>query len=199
MRVIARLVLLVSLLGLTAGPLAALPLGSPAGASLAPAAASASPLDRAATWLTLAGFVLGAIRIKDTGALAKKFVQRASQAAGDYKTGVEASGADWEANTKASEQNYADGVTAAIGRKAFGMGVAKAGAAKFTQRASTLGAQRYPSGVQAAEGAWSQGFQPFSQVLAGLSLPPRRPKGDPGNQQRANAVAVALRAAKVGH
>ena len=92
--------------------------------------------------ITSTGTAIGAIRIKDTGSLAKKFVQRASAAAGDYKDGVTAAGGDWETNTKASEDNYAAGVQAAIGDKRFGKGVTNAGASKYVTRASTLGAQR---------------------------------------------------------
>ena len=51
-----------------------------------------------------------AIRIKDTGSLAKKFATRAGAAANDYKDGVAQAGGDWEANTKAAEQNYEAGV-----------------------------------------------------------------------------------------
>jgi hypothetical protein len=40
--------------------------------------------------------------------------------------------------------------------------------------------------------------QPYLDTLKGMELPPRRPKGDPGNQARANAVASRLRAQKVG-
>ena len=139
-----------------------------------------------------------AIRIKDTGALAKKFVQRAGAAQGEYKSGVEASGPDWETNTRAGAENFATGVQQAIVDKRFERGVAAAGAAKFVSRASTLGAQRYPTGVGAAEGDWSKGTQPYLDALKGMELPPRRPKGDPGNQARAQAVASRLRALKVG-
>jgi len=66
------------------------------------------------------------------------------------------------------------------------------------QRATTLGAQRYPTGVGAAEAEWAKNTEPSLQVLRSLSLPPRRPKGDPGNQARANAVAMALRAHAIG-
>ena len=62
-----------------------------------------------------------AIRIKDTGSLAKKFVQRASAAAGDYKDGVQAAGSDWEANTKAAEDNYKLGVTQASASEHLGI------------------------------------------------------------------------------
>lgn len=138
------------------------------------------------------------IRIKDMSSLAQKFVQRAGAAQGDYKDGVTAAGADWETNTKAAEDNYKQGVIAAANNGMFGKGVAAAGAAKYTGRASTLGAQRYPTGVAAAGPDWQKGFQPYAQTLASLSLPPRRPKGDPGNFQRSQAVAMALRAQRIG-
>ena len=139
-----------------------------------------------------------AIRIKDTGTLAKKFTRNAGAAAGDYKDSVAQAGSDWETNTKAGASNYAAGVQQAISDDRFSKGVANAGAAKFVARASTLGAQRYPSGVGAAEGDWAKGAQPYLDALKGIDLPPRRPKGDPGNQARANAVAMRLRALKVG-
>ena len=138
------------------------------------------------------------MRIKDIGSIAKKFVQRASVAAGDYKAGVEAAGADWLANTAAAGDNFAAGVQAAIADHRFEDGVREAGSAKFTSRAGTLGAQRYPTGVGASEADFAKGVNPYLQVLSSLTLPPRRPKGDPGNMARANAVAMALRAAKVG-
>jgi hypothetical protein len=134
------------------------------------------------------------IRVKDAGSLAKKWVRNAGTAGPDYTAGVQAAGADWEANTRAAGDNYAQGVTAAIGDKRFERGVGAAGAAKYTGRASTLGAQRYGPGVQASEQEWAQKTQPFLQTIASLNLPVRRPKGDPGNMARSQAVAAALRA-----
>jgi len=142
--------------------------------------------------------VFGAIRLRDLGSLSKKFVQRASAAAPEYATGIDAGGQDWEANTKAAEDNYKTAVTQAAADGRFGRGVSAAGQAKYMQRAKTLGAQRFPTGVAAAEGDWARGFGPSHQLLAGLQLPPRRPTGDPGNQARANAVATALAALKRG-
>lgn len=139
-----------------------------------------------------------AIRIKDTGLLAKKFVQRAQQAQGEYSDGVKVAGADWEANTKAGEDNYKSAVVTAANEGRFGKGVAKAGAAKYTLRASTLGPQRYGQGVAVAEGDWSKGVQPHLQMMAGLTLPPRRPKGDPANHLRAQALAQANHNLRVG-
>lgn len=139
---------------------------------------------------------LGAIRIKDTGSLAKKFVQRAGAAGNDYTEGVKAAGQDWEAGAKAGEENYKIAVTQAANEGRFGRGVSAAGAAKFTQRAATLGAQRYPTGVAAAEGDWARGTQPYLDSLKGMELPPRRPRGQ--NAERANAVALRLHQMRVG-
>jgi hypothetical protein len=138
------------------------------------------------------------MRIRDTASIAKKFVARASAATNDYKTGVEAAGQDWQANTERSGDNYAAGVQQAIGDKRFERGVQAAGAAKFVTRASTLGAQRFPTGVGAAEADFAKGAAPYLDALKSMELPPRRPKGDPGNQARAQAVAMRLRAIKVG-
>lgn len=139
-----------------------------------------------------------AIRVKDVGSLAKKFVTRASAAAPDYTSGVQAAGQDWQTNTAASADNYAQGVQAAIGDGRFRKGVEQAGAAKFVQKAATLGAQRYPTGVGAAQEDWAKGAGPYLQTIAALNLPPRRPKGDPANAARSQAVSAALRAQKVG-
>lgn len=138
------------------------------------------------------------MRIKDTAALGKKFATRAQAAAPDYKTGVEASGQDWLTNTERSGDNYAAGVQQAITDNRFQKGVQGAGAQKFVQRASTLGSQRFPQGVANAEGDWTRGVSPYLDVLKSMELPPRRPKGDPGNQARAQAVAMKLRAVKIG-
>lgn len=138
------------------------------------------------------------MRLKDAGAIAKKFVQRAQTAGPDYTAGVQASGNDWQANTLAGSDNYGTGVTQAIADGRFAAGVQKAGAAKFVQRAGTLGAQRYPTGVAASEAEFAKGIAPVLQTLQSIQLAPRRPKGDPANMERANQVARALRALKVG-
>lgn len=198
MRLSGRFLVALCLVALAAGPVFALPSIVSAGPTVS-APASHDDAAPVSPWTLLGSPVaFGAIRIKDTGSLAKKFVRNASAAAGDYKSGVEAAGQDWATNTAAAEDNYAAGVQAAIGDKRFGRGVANAGSQKFVLRASTLGAQRYPTGVGAAEGDWAKGAQPSLDMLKSLNLPPRRPKGDPGNQARANAVAMALRSLKVG-
>lgn len=139
-----------------------------------------------------------AIRIKDTGSLARKFVTRAGAAGGDYKDGVQAAGSDWETNTRAAGDNFAAGVQQAIADKRFEKGVSEAGAGKYVAKATTLGANRYGPGVAAAEGDWAKGVQPHLDAMKSANLPPRRPKGDPANQQRAQAIAQLNRSIKLG-
>lgn len=139
-----------------------------------------------------------AIKVKDAAAAATKFVQRGQAAAADYTKGVSTSGDAWAQNTAAASDNYAAGVQEAIARNGFLKGVQKAGPGKFVSAATTKGAQRYPQGIATAGPAWQDGTAPYLQTLAGLTLPPRRPKGDPGNMARVQAVTDALRKKKVG-
>lgn len=139
-----------------------------------------------------------AIKVKDGATAAAKFVQRGQAAAGDYTKGVQGSGDAWQQNTQQSVDTYNQGVQEAITRGAFLKGVTKAGSAKFVAAATTKGAQRYPAGIALAGPAWQEGTAPYLAVLSSLNLPPRRPKGDPGNMSRVAAVTEALRKKKLG-
>jgi hypothetical protein len=139
-----------------------------------------------------------AIKVKDAGTAASKFTQRAAAAAGDYQAGVQGAAEDWQRNTAASADNYAAAVQEAITRGAFQRGVQAAGGAKFASRAATTGARRFPEGVREGGPAFQAGVQPYLQTIAGLTLPPRRPKGDPANFQRVQVIGDALRRRKVG-
>jgi len=187
-------VLLAALLG--AGPaLAAAPLHASSPALSAPTA----PSSTAGKLLTLLGYgalAIGAIKIRDTPALAQKYRTRAGAAQGDYKSGVEGAGADWEAGARAGEGNYEQGVQEAIGKKRYGRGVAAAGSAKYVKNATELGVARYPTGVAQGTDAWARNVQPSLDRLKSLNLPPKGPKGSPQNQQRAAMVALELRKLK---
>ena len=140
-----------------------------------------------------------AIKVKDAASSAQKFVTRAQSAAGDYSKGVQGAGADWQQKTAGAAEAYAGGVQAAIANGRFAKGVQQAGGAKYEKNASTKGAQRYPQGVAAAGPDWQAATGKFLDTIAGLSLPPRRPKGDPANYQRSQMVGDALRKAKMGN
>jgi len=139
-----------------------------------------------------------AIKVKDVATSSKKFTQRGAAAAGDYQAGVQAAGQEWQTNTAASAENFAAGVGDAIARGAFAKGVAKAGGAKYAAKAGTIGARRFPEGVREAGPDFEAGVAPYLQTIAGLTLPPRRPKGDPANFARVQAIGEALRRRKLG-
>lgn len=137
------------------------------------------------------------IKVKDTAAIAAKYVNRAGAATKDYSDGVANAGGDWEAGAKAGEQNYVAGVQEAIGDGRYGKGVTGS-ASKYTQNATKLGANRYGPGVQNAQGAYQTGVQPYLDKLKSLTLPPKGPRRSPQNQQRANMVALELGKLKTG-
>lgn len=138
-----------------------------------------------------------AIKVKDAAMAAQKFVTRGQAAAGDYQKGVQGAGDTWQAHSAAASDTFAAGVQEAITRGAYTKGIAKAGSGKYVNNASTKGAQRYPQGVATAGPAWQDATAPYLQTLQGITLPPRRPKGDPGNMARVQAVTDALRKKKL--
>jgi hypothetical protein len=134
-----------------------------------------------------------AINIKPLATIVQKYVQRASAAGQAYIDGVNNPKQDWQQATAASALTWAAGVQAAITDGRFTSGVNLAGDAKWSQRSTTVGAQRYPGGITAGQGNYQAKIQPFLQLLSTLNLPARAPKGDPGNLQRVAAVDTALR------
>lgn len=139
-----------------------------------------------------------AIQMKSTADIAAKFASRAQAAGPEYAAGVKNPSVDWQSATSAAGDNYEQGVTQAIGRKAFQKGVAAAGTAKWQSKASTVGASRYGQGVSGAGPAYAAGFDKYAGILSNLNLPPRAPKGSPQNISRVQAVADALHRGKVG-
>jgi hypothetical protein len=136
-------------------------------------------------------------RIKPLERVSVKWARNAGAAQQAYTEGVRGRGGDWESAASAAESAYSQGVQAAIGRGAFSAGVRRAGGGKWEQKTTTVGVERYPSGVAAAEAAYREGFQPYHQVIAGVSLPPKGPKGAAGNLERVRAITQALRQAKI--
>lgn len=138
---------------------------------------------------------MAGIKVKSAQASADKFARNAGGATEAYKAGVAAAGADWAAHTASAADVYAQATTDAISRGAFAKGVAKAGPAKYQDRAVNLGTGRYVPGVNAGKGQYQAGIQPYLDTLSGLTLPAKHIKGQ--NQERANVVALALRAKKL--
>lgn len=134
--------------------------------------------------------------VRDAGKSAEKWVRAAQAKTQDYSEGVQAPRADWATATKAAAGAYKQGVQDAIGKGRFEKGVAAAGTQKQMRKALEVGAPRYAQGVAAAQGEYQSGVQPYLDVIKNTALPPRGPKGSPGNIERVRVIATALRAKK---
>jgi hypothetical protein len=130
--------------------------------------------------------------VKDMSAIQDKFVRRTAQAGPDYESGVRQPRRDWAQATKAAEANYEQGVQAAISKKRFGSGVAKAGTGKYQKGAIEKGVARYPAGVSAGASDYASGFEPYRAALQSTTLPPRKARRDPSNLQRVQTVVNAM-------
>ncbi len=138
-----------------------------------------------------------AVRVKDLAGSAQRWTTRASGAASEYATEAQAAGDRWQTNTGASASVYFQAVSMSGIQDRFRRGVQKAGAAKYTRKIADVGQSRYSQGVQAATDDWRSGFEPFANTIAALTLPQRRPRGDPGNIERVRVVAQALNARRM--
>jgi hypothetical protein len=138
------------------------------------------------------------MQVKSADAVAKKWAARAGAAGADYSAGVNGTTKDWATETGNASAAWQAGVTTAAGNGSFKKGVDRVGTGKWKAKASSVGAQRYPAGVQAATPFYQTGIGPVLQTLAALTLPPRGPKGDPGNLNRVRVVTEALRKLKTG-
>jgi hypothetical protein len=125
-----------------------------------------------------------------------KWVRRTQNAGEEYAAGVREPRASWQQSTIAAATNQAKGVQQAITEKRFEKGVAKAGDARWAQKALSKGVARFGPGVAEAQGDYETGFAPYAQVIQSTQLPPRGPKGDPSNIERVRVMAKALNDAK---
>lgn len=130
--------------------------------------------------------------IRSASDISKKWAEVTPGRANQYEQGVRNPVRDYAANAQAGNEAWKSGTQAAIARDGFKKGVAKAGTAKWQDRAIKLGPSRFGPGVQAAQGDYESGFAPYREAIAGVALPPRGPRRSPQNLQRVNAMVTAL-------
>ena len=140
-----------------------------------------------------------AVRVKDLTGSAARWSSRAAGAASDYATEAQAAGDRWQTNTSAAAATYFQAVSAGGIQQRFSRGVQRAGASKYTAKIASVGQTRYSQGVGAGADDWRAGFEPFASTIAGLTLPQRRPRGDPGNIERVRVIATALNARRLAN
>jgi len=134
--------------------------------------------------------------IRSVDSISKKWAEVTPMRSADYAAGVANPRRSWAQATKAAEKSYEDGVQKAIGRKAFGKGVGKAGDEKWSRKAQVNGTRNWGPGVQEAQGDYATGFAPYQAAIASCVLPPRFARRDPRNLARVKAIDDALIAKK---
>lgn len=134
--------------------------------------------------------------IRSVDVIADKWATVTPMRSSDYASGIASPRRSWSAATKAAESAYQDGVTKAIGRKAFGKGVTKAGDEKWQRKATVNGVRNWGPGVSEARGDYAAGFAPYQAAIAACVLPPRYARRDPRNLARVKAIVDALVAKK---
>jgi hypothetical protein len=140
-----------------------------------------------------------AIVIKPMSTIVANWQTRSAAATPAYTSGVQNTQKDWAGNTAAAANAWQTGVSTAAANGSFAKGVNAAGTQKWKANTLSLGVSRYPQGVQAPASAtaFTNGFTPYAQIIAGLNIPARQPTGDPSNLQRVSAIDTALHAYKV--
>ena len=138
-----------------------------------------------------------AVKIKSAAAIANKWATVTPGRAKQWEKEVQAtSDGDWADPTMAAAPTWEAGVTEAAARDGYAKGV-EAKRSKWKRKALAVGPARYGPGVRAAEADQAAGYAPYREVIAGLTLSPRGPRGAPGNYDRVREVGEPLNAKRV--
>lgn len=124
--------------------------------------------------------------------VAAKWVTEAPRRVEYYREATPAAAPRWLSNAVAAEAVYKAAVTAAGIEKRFVGGIKKAGAETFVRKVTEVGVDRYPRGIEAAKSDYQEGIAPFLDELAKVDVPERKPRGDPANYKRVEAIGTAL-------
>jgi hypothetical protein len=139
-----------------------------------------------------------AIKIKTAAEIAKKWAEVTPARARVWEAEVKATpDGDWADPAVAAAPNWAAGVAEAASRGGYAAGIEKS-RTKWKRKALAVGPARYGPGVRAAEADQALGFAPFREVIAGLTLTPRGPRGSLGNYERVREVGEALHNQRIG-
>ncbi len=136
--------------------------------------------------------------MKTASQVAQKYADRATNAAGDYVAGAQATTKDQAAAAIASKEIYKQALNASFGRGSYEKGLGKSGKAGWLRGVVEKGGERFGSGAAAAAGKYAAESGRFDNARGAANSMPRGLKGSETNLSRVKAVVMALRAAKVG-
>lgn len=128
----------------------------------------------------------------DVQRISEKWKRKSAASQQDYADGVANTSADWAGLTTNAAAAYNAGIQASLAARRFESGVAKAGTAKWKSQTIAKGPARWTQGIDLSGDNYIRGFTPYAQVIQGLSLPPRGPRGAAQNYNRSLVLGKAL-------
>ncbi|MBA7633555.1 hypothetical protein ES703_41123 [subsurface metagenome] len=139
-----------------------------------------------------------AIKIKSATAIAKKWADVTPARSRQWEDEIRATSTDeYAAPAIAAAPIWEQGVLEAAARGAYAKGIADK-AEKWKRKSLAVGTARFGPGVRAAESDQAAGFAPYREIIAGMTLTPRGPRGAPGNYDRVRQIGEALHDARTG-
>lgn len=114
-----------------------------------------------------------------------------------YVQGVETTTKNWQAETLKAEAAWKQGTAEAAAKGLFRKGVGRVTNEEWRSKAVLLGGERYSGGIEAGKEKYAREIQPFLNVLKGISLKPRGPRGAAGNYERVKQIGTALHTARL--
>jgi hypothetical protein len=138
------------------------------------------------------------INIRSIDEIKAKWTRVTPARSEDYRLGVTTPKKDWKTGASAGKENFKAAMQKVIAEDRQNKGVLKSSTDFWKQKALALGTNRFSEGVAVAGDDYGRGFGPYRDVIAGLTLPPRYPKGDSRNLERVKVIADALHKKKIG-
>ena len=136
--------------------------------------------------------------IKSIQAIQEKWGRVTPTRTEDYTLGIKNPKRDWAQAATAAKQSHKDAMVAAGQADSYAKGVAKAGTARWQEKATKKGPSRFAEGVVIGAADYGTGFAPYADVIKATTLTPRFPRGDVRNLDRVKTISQALRKKKVG-
>ena len=136
--------------------------------------------------------------IKSIQAIQEKWGRVTPQRTEDYTLGIKNPKRDWAQSAGAAKESHKAAMVQAATNDAYAKGVARAGTAKWQEKAGRKGPARFAEGVVIGAGDYGTGFAPYADVIKATTIPPRFPRGDVRNLDRVKVISQALRKKKTG-
>ena len=136
--------------------------------------------------------------IKSIAAIQEKWGRVTPQRTEDYTLGIKNPKRDWAKSATDAKESHKAAMVAAAGNDSYAKGIAKAGTARWQDRAIRKGPGRFAEGVVVGAADYGTGFAPYADVIKATTLTPRFPRGDIRNLERVKVISQALRKKKMG-